>query len=70
MHDKDKNDKSKQQKKKALSFTTKRGITFSMLTMGNIKKNLVEMENQMITKNSQDVTNSEVDGRDEYNRNN
>lgn len=70
MHDKDKNDKSKQQKKKALSFTTKRGITFSTLTTGNIKKNLVEMENQMITKNPQDVTDSEVDGRDEYNRNN
>lgn len=70
MHDKDKNDKYKQQKKKALSFTTKRGITFSMLTKGNIKKNQVEKENQVITKNSQDVTDSEVNGRDEYNGNN
>lgn len=70
MVNKDRNDKYKQQKKKALSFTTKRGVTFSMLTKENIKKNQDELGNQTMTKKSQNVVDTEVDESDEYNRNN
>ena len=70
MVNKDRNDKYKQQKKKSLSFTTKRGVTFSMLTKENIKKNQDELDNQTMTKKSQNVVDTEVDESDEYNRNN
>lgn len=70
MFDKIRSDKHKPERKKALSFTTKRGITFSMLTKSNIEKNQIKAENQMITNKSRDVTDSEADGNDEYYRNN
>lgn len=53
-------DNKKEKKKKALTFTTTQGSTFTSITKKNIQKNLLEEQRNQVEKNMHDTTKDEV----------